>query len=50
MASVKYPQVYRPDGTWYAFFMELRFAKEWVKKQPNAELWEITDRRPVSPS
>jgi len=46
MPPVNYPQVYRPDGSWYASFYTREAAEAWVAKQENADGWEITMRRP----
>lgn len=47
VAVIKYTQVYKPDGKWYCTFYRREDAEVWVGKQPDAERWEITDRRPA---
>jgi hypothetical protein len=47
MATVKYPQVWKPDGTWYASFYTKEDAEKWVaKRTKNEPGWEINYKRP----
>ena len=47
MAITKYPQVWRPDGTWYASFYTREAADAWVAKRNQSEPgWTVNFKRP----
>lgn len=47
MATTKFPQVYRPDGTWYSSFYTEEDADAWVAKRNKKEPgWTVSYKRP----